>query len=272
MYQTVHPIFILICRHAGQDGVKTMLRKPLIERKVGSTPDFRWRGEEVSRIEGLSDAIFAFSITLIVISLEVPKTFEELLTTMSGAAGFALSFFLLMGLWYSHYLFFRRYGLKDRFTIILNNFLLFVVLLYVFPLKFLATLLIDEIAGFSTQGLIREEQIPSLLIIYGIGFMAVYVIFSLMYYNAYRQRDDLELTESERIDTLDSLLSHVSFAVTGLVSVLIAAIGGRGWSSLAGFAYPIMILVLRTAVGFWTGNRRRRLKRSLEANASKTGG
>ncbi|MBA3870182.1 MAG: DUF1211 domain-containing protein [Anaerolineae bacterium] len=245
-----------------------MLRKPLIERRVGESSQFRWRGEEVSRIEGLSDAVFAFSITLIVISLEVPKTFDDLLSTMNGAAGFAISFFLLMGLWYSHYLFFRRYGLKDSLTIILNNCLLFVVLLYVFPLKFLATLLIDEIIGLPTESLIRTEQIPSLMIIYGIGFIAVYVIFSLMYYNAYRQRERLELNESEQLDTLSTLLSHVSFAITGFVSVVIAVIGGLAWSSLAGFAYPIMILILRTAVGFWIGNRRRRLRHSLEAKTN----
>jgi uncharacterized membrane protein len=37
------------------------------------------RGREMSRIEGLSDAVFRFEITLLVVSLEVPNTFDELL-------------------------------------------------------------------------------------------------------------------------------------------------------------------------------------------------
>jgi uncharacterized membrane protein len=39
----------------------------------------RLSGREVSRIEGLSDAVFGFEITLLVVSLEVPNTFDELL-------------------------------------------------------------------------------------------------------------------------------------------------------------------------------------------------
>ena len=40
-----------------------MLRDLLIERGVGEKGGFRWRSHEVSRIEGLSDAVFGFAIT-----------------------------------------------------------------------------------------------------------------------------------------------------------------------------------------------------------------
>ena len=47
-----------------------------MENDIGRTGQFRWRGQEITRIEGLSDAVFAFAITLPVVSLEVPKTFK----------------------------------------------------------------------------------------------------------------------------------------------------------------------------------------------------
>jgi len=33
--------------------------------RQGGEEDFRWRGEDVSRIEGFSDAVFAFAVTLL---------------------------------------------------------------------------------------------------------------------------------------------------------------------------------------------------------------
>ena len=46
-----------------------MLREKLIEHHNPGT--FRWRGGEIARIEGLSDAVFAFAVTLLIVSLEV---------------------------------------------------------------------------------------------------------------------------------------------------------------------------------------------------------
>ena len=124
-----------------------MISKNLMKNGIGRTGQFRWRGHEISRIEGLSDAVFAFAITLLVVSLEVPKTFTELAATMHGFGAFLISFLLLFAVWFNQYKFFRRYGLQDTTTVVLNAALLFVVLFYVYPLKFLFSFLIDEFTG-----------------------------------------------------------------------------------------------------------------------------
>src|SRR5258705_13479890 len=116
-----------------------MIREKLMEHHIGRPGDFRWRGHEISRIEGLSDAVFAFAITLLVVSLEVPKTFAELAETMHGFGAFLISFVLLFFVWFSQYKFFRRYGLRGTLTLVLNSALLFVGLFSVYPLRFFFT-------------------------------------------------------------------------------------------------------------------------------------
>ena len=174
----------------------------------GHEDGFEWRGREVSRLEGLSDAVFGFAITLLVVSLEVPQSVEELLHAMRGFVGFAVSFALLFRLWGYQYRFFRRYGLEDPTTIRLNGVLLFVVLFFVYPLKFLTKVLTDfffgnGLAAFHPGTLTRSLDAGGfklLLMFYG-GFGTVFLVLGLMYLHAYRMRQHLNLNELESLDT-----------------------------------------------------------------------
>ena len=60
---------------------------------------FRYRGVSSSRLEGLTDAVFGFSITLLVVSLEVPDSFIELQASMYGFLGFILAAMIIFMFW-----------------------------------------------------------------------------------------------------------------------------------------------------------------------------
>jgi uncharacterized membrane protein len=77
-----------------------MIRQKMMQKRVSRKNDFRWRGGDVHRIEGFTDAVFAFALTLLVVSLEVPKTFNDLLIAIKGFAAFAICFALLALVWY----------------------------------------------------------------------------------------------------------------------------------------------------------------------------
>jgi uncharacterized membrane protein len=250
-----------------------MIREKLMEHHIGRPGDFRWRGHEISRIEGLSDAVFAFGITLLVVSLEVPKTFDELAETMHGFGAFLISFMLLFFVWFGQYKFFRRYGLRDTITVVLNAALLFVVLFYVYPLKFLFTFLVDRFTG--GHGEVRlpngnvvamienNEQMASLMTIFNLGYLAVFGVFVLLFWHAYRKREALELNELERFDTCESMLESALNCGIAIVSLLVLVIGGVGRAGLAGMAYMLTPIVM-TLNGKIMGGRRKKLETRIQ--------
>jgi uncharacterized membrane protein len=61
----------------------------------------RAREHGVSRLEGFSDDVFAFALTLLVVSLEVPRTYRDLETASRGFVGFALTFAVLGWIWHA---------------------------------------------------------------------------------------------------------------------------------------------------------------------------
>lgn len=244
-----------------------MIREKLIDKKIGQGK-FRWRSHEVSRIEGLSDAVFGFAITLLVVSLEVPKTFNELSQLMSGFGAFAISFVLLFLVWFNQHKFFRRYGLQDGPTVWLNAALLFVVLFYVYPLKFLFTFLVDRFTGGHGEirlanGNVEEmisssEQMGTLMLIFSVGYFAVFAVFVLLHLHAYRKREALELNTIERFDTVSSIQESALNCAVALGSIGIVLIGGARYASFAGMIYMLTGVVM-AAHGFVMGSRRQKL-------------
>jgi uncharacterized membrane protein len=233
----------------------SMIRELAGHQLVPPEKNFRWRGGEITRLEGFTDAVFAFAVTLLVVSLEVPHTYNELVVAMKGFVAFAICFTMLVQVWYYHYIYARRYGLQTTYVIILNTALLFVVLFYVYPLKFLFTLVVGGLTGGLTVS--REQlnhmfssmqQIPMLMIIYSLGYVAVCVLFALLYHYAYRLRAELELNEYEAARTLHAVLFQLGFAVVGIL-VIVAALALP--LNIAG--YSGLIYSLNSAVGFGLG-------------------
>lgn len=254
-----------------------MIREKLSKREDAVQNGFRLRGlGEVSRVEALSDGVIAFAITLLVVSLEVPRTFDELLVTMRGFLAFAITFAMLFHVWHTQYRFFRRYGLNDNFTIWLTALLLFVVLFYVYPLKFVWTFMVNAFLGLGTtvttaagqvEQVVRGEQIPTMLAVYGAGFAAVFAIFSLLYLHAHRKRVLLGLSEIESFDTRTWFQENGLMSLVGLFSVSVALTRAPRYMFMSGMAYWLIAPVL-----FLHGHLRGRRRRTLERRAEEIEG
>ena len=164
---------------------------------------FKIRNESPTRLENFSDAVFAFSITLLMISLEVPDSFTQILQLTDELIAFAVTIIPLFVLWQQHRQFFRRYGLDDSVILIWNTMLLFIVLIFIFPLKFLSLFLVRFYSSlmFGTEtvfgNMINGEQVPMLMVYYGIGALGLVFVFSRFYKHALRKKDELALSNYE---------------------------------------------------------------------------
>jgi fumarate reductase subunit C len=222
---------------------------------------FRWRSHEITRVEGFSDAVFGFAVTLLIVSLEVPRTSGELLATMRGFGAFVVTFLMLAGLWYSQFTFFRRYGLEDRVTVVLNLILLFMVLFFVYPLKFLFNVILTDprmrqsiATAHGMELVVLPEHKPLIFAIFGAGFAGVMIVFTLLYRHAWKKREELGLNEFESFETEHSIRRLSVAAAVGFTYFLIAGMDAlpHHTKSEKRIVMAVAIAVLLLLVGLMT--------------------
>lgn len=196
----------------------TEIHEMASEHRRGLLPElyFRWRSGDITRLEAFCDVVFGFALTLLVVSLEVPRTYAELITAMRGFVPFAACFAQLIMIWRAHYRYSRRYGLEDPYTVFLNVVLLFLVLFYVYPLKFVFTLLFNGLTGHPVSMTFHEASV--LMRTYAAGFTAVFALFALMYAHAYKLRRELELNPLEELETRAAMQENLICAAIGAIS------------------------------------------------------
>ncbi|MCW5912869.1 MAG: DUF1211 domain-containing protein [Cyclobacteriaceae bacterium] len=244
-----------------------MIRQSLAENYTET--GFRLRGKEPGRLENFSDAIFALAITLLLISTSPPTNFIQVKRFVYDLLPFLACITLIMLIWYEHFMFFLRYGLRNRSMIALNTLFLAIVLFYVYPLKFLTKIIILFPAGYlmgdqqlltELKSMIRTEDMGQLMIIYGFGAACVFLVLTQMYRYALSKATELDLSELEKFDTRTSIKTNFLMAIVPIVSVVLALIFIKSWLAgpIAGFVY-----FLYTPIMFAHGRRADKKRKEL---------
>jgi uncharacterized membrane protein len=213
---------------------------------------FRLRGLATTRIEAFTDAAFAFALTLLVISLDPPTTMQALTGALIRVPGFLLSATLLMVFWNGHHRWSRRYGLDDGATVAMSCLLVFTVLVFVYPLRYLATAVTGFTASgiglpigpdFRTLGITGVHDVNVLFVIYGVGFMSMSLVMLLLNLHAWRCREALTLSDAERAETRAELGTWAILFAAGVLSTAIAAAFSNA-TPTAGYAYAPLGIVI----------------------------
>lgn len=208
---------------------------------------FRIRGQEMTRTETFTDAAFAFAVTLLVVSIDaIPASYVELRSSLQHIPAFGVSFLLLAVFWYGHWTWSRRYGLEDFPTIALSLILVFVMLSYVYPLKFLANTIVTWLTGgvVVVSGIGSFDELYGLFAIYGAGFSAMALVLSALSLHAWRQRHALQLTDRETFLTRGDAGAWFILAMVGALSATLAIITEPSRIVLPGWTYMLLPIVM----------------------------
>jgi uncharacterized membrane protein len=220
---------------------------------------FRIRGASPTRVDAFVDAAFAFAVTLLVISIgHVPQSAADLVQALRGVPAFAASFYIISRFWQAHRGWSRHYGIEDAYGVRLSLALVFLMLVYVYPLRMVAELTLASFSG----GALEETPIVvhsvtdlrTIYVVFGIGYALTAAIFVLLHRHALGLADHLALTPAERIRTRTICRRWTGVIALACLSVVLALVLPMGRDAafpcdvVPGLLYFLLIPMIRLIV------------------------
>jgi Endosomal/lysosomal potassium channel TMEM175 len=159
------------------------------------------RGDKVTRLEAFVDASFAFAVTLLVIAGDqIPTSIAMLQHDLKQIPTYAASFLLIMQFWTNHADWSRRFGLEDRYSDRLSLVLVFVLLIFVYPLKMVFGSFFSMLSGgYLPSGFSIDSwsEVPVLFQTFALGFGAMALVMFLLFSRAAQLGPSLAFAQSE---------------------------------------------------------------------------
>lgn len=204
------------------------------------------RGENTTRTEAFVDGAFAFALTLLAIAGDhIPGSVGELVGALKGLPAYALSFMLVVKVWGGHVDWSRAFGLDDVPSRRLSLLLVFLLLVFVYPLKMVFGALFSFLSGgylpanFSITG---YAEVSVLFVTFGVAFGSLGLNLWWLYRHAWQQRESLGLSPAECRLARAHMQCWGLIVLVAMASIVLARLipstGDRGWwLGLPGFVY-----------------------------------
>jgi len=214
-----------------------------------SADGFRDRGAQATRLEAFVDAAFAFALTLVVIAgNDIPDSVDALVLAMKSVPAYAGCFLLIMRCWSAHADWSRRYGLDDATSRRLGVLLVFLVLIFVYPMRMVFSSLFNALtAGYLPTGFTINSaaDLPAMFIMFAVAFGLLGTVMTALYWHAWRLRDTLALSLRERAHTRFEIMNWGAVPAVALLSLVLAlTIPARQesgiWLGMPGFVFFLL--------------------------------
>ena len=202
-----------------------------------------------ARLDNFTDAAFAFAVTLLVIGgAGAPATFQQLVGALGDIPAFAFGFAVVVMFWSGHVRWRRLRGDGDLLSTLLTLLLVFLVLIYIQPLRGMAA---ATGLWFTGQGGGFGGSLAGLFAVYGTGFVAMSLTMIGLYTDALRNPAlDVEARAGARGERVIWLI----LAGTGIVSILVSLTPFGKWAAMLYSTLPVTIGLFVWRFD-WTGAR-----------------
>jgi len=172
------------------------------------------------------DAAFAFALTMLVISVDaIPRSFPELLGALKGVPAFAASFAITVMFWHGHYRWSRRFGLEDGTSVVLSLLLVFLVLVFLYPLRLMMSGALNSMSGGWLPSEFRITELAhfrGFFVLYGAAFALMSGVLLALNAHVLRLEVTPPLGPEERVTARVEIEAWGILAAMGTVSAALA--------------------------------------------------
>ena len=188
------------------------------------------------RLDNFTDAAFAFAVSLMVIGgAGAPENFDALVRQLGDLPAFAFGFAVMAMFWMSHVRWRKIRGHGDWLSTLLTLILIFLTLVYVQPLRAMAS---ATGLWFTGQGRMFGGSLEGLFAVYGTGFVAMAVTMMALWSESLRGD---RLTVEQRGNVRGERGIWLILAITGLASILMSMTQFGQWAAMLYATLPVTI-------------------------------
>jgi hypothetical protein len=186
-----------------------------------------------NRLDHFTDAAFAFAVTLLVIGgSEAPTSYAMLSAAVAEVPAFAIGFAIIAMFWFAHVRWRAVRGEGDWLSALLTVLLVFLVLIYVQPLRAMARSFSSFLGGGGTP---FAGDVGDLFLVCGAGFVAMAGATAALFREARRNQGP---SPNYRRAARGEMPIWPILTATGLVPILLSAF--EATESVAPLAYATL--------------------------------
>lgn len=227
------------------------------------------RTEMARRLDAFVDAAFAFAVTLLVAGGgDPPASLDDMRAMLLSAPSYAAAFALTVMFWLSYRDLGRLWPWRDGWSTALSLALVFMVLLYVFPLRLMMESALHALSRGALPGGGLVEGIADLrflYVAYGAGGMILSLLFAALYRHHLRQG---AAGPAQALSARIWIQNWLILSGVSLVSVLVALVAPDAVAEWApGFIYMSVPALIGITTVFHALNMSRPVEVDSEAEA-----